>query len=375
MRRFAQAPFLLVLCLTWPVFTAIGQNKQYPFVSLQFHQGKVLNTNDFVGGDNLSGKPVERYQSLSVKIGLQNPGYQDWQKVYKSPYYGVGFFMGDFFSDEIGKPYAAYGFLGIPTIRWKMFELYTEFQYGMAWHWNHYDPLQNSKNVAIGSNITVHAAAGLNALVHVNRNFELGGGIGFTHFSNGRMERPNAGINLMAPSAELKYHFRGRPNFKIVPKAEKLARSNDFSIVLGYGNHQLTTILNDTNYFAIAGISAIYSFQHSNAYKSGVGLDLNFWWSLTARADGTQGVVGWDNLTTGIVYQPEFFIGRFTMLAGVGIYARHLEYGNFKQFYQRLGVRFHFSDHFSAGANVRSVNFYEAEFIEFQFGYHLKWKR
>ena len=59
-------------------------------------------------------------------------------------------------------------------------------------------------------------------------------------------------------------------------------------------------------------------------------------------------------------------------MSGIGLYASHLHYGSFKQFYQRLGVRYEFYKNVSAGVNIRAVNFMMAEFLEFNVGYRLR---
>jgi hypothetical protein len=99
--------------------------------------------------------------------------------------------------------------------------------------------------------------------------------------------------------------------------------------MLGYGDHQMVEHELDTNYFAVGGVGVFYTMQHSNAFRSGPGVDFNFWWALTALEDGSHGKVGWDNLTIGLIYQPELIVGRLALTGGFGIYARHKGYGNF----------------------------------------------
>jgi hypothetical protein len=351
-------------------------SKHYPFVSLKYGYGNVIPTTDFVKGENQLKKPISNYQFTTVKIGWQNPGYKDWQKVYKGPVYGIGFYVADFFRpDEMGKPKAAFGFLGIPILRLEKILFLTEFQYGMAWNWNHYDPDSNPENLAIGSPITVYLDIGLNASFHLNQYFDLSGGISFTHFSNGGFERPNRGVNLFSPHVEVKYFVNGRPDLSSIQKPEKLNRTNELYFMLGYGDHQMVEHELDTNYFAVGGVGVFYTMQHSNAFRSGPGVDFNFWWALTALEDGSHGKVGWDNLTIGLIYQPELIVGRLALTGGFGIYARHKGYGNFNQTYQRLGARFHLTKNISLGVNVRAVNFMLAEFLEFNTGYRMNWDK
>lgn len=334
-----------------------------------------MTSNEFVEGDNLAGQPINKFQAVSVKLGWQNPGYRDWQKVYRSPYYGIGFYLGDFYTDELGYPMAAYGFLGIPIKRWKKLELFTEFQFGVTWNWNHYDSITNPKNIAIGGSLTVFLDFGVNVTYPISKNLDLGAGVSFTHFSNGGFERPNRGLNIWSPHIELKYHLKGRPDVRNTPKPGRLPRNNELIFMMGYGDHQIVEHEMDSNYFAVGGVGIYYLRQHSNAFKSGLGVDFNFFWGLTANQDGTHGPVGWDNLTVGLIYQPELIIGQLSLVGGVGIYARHHQYGNFKQLYQRLGVKYHFTQNFSFGINIRAINFMLAEVLEFNLGYRIKWSK
>ena len=221
--------------------------------------------------------------------------------------------------------------------------------------------------------MTVHLNIGLNACYPITNNIDFGAGLSFIHFSNGGFERPNRGFNIYAPSAEIKYRFGERPNVRSYQPPGRLERSNDIYLMLGYGDYQINEYELDTNYFAVAGFSAIYFTQLSNAFRIGLGTDLNYWMGLTANPDGTMGHRNFDNLTVGLILQPEFIFNRLTLVSGFGIYAVHLNYGNFKQTYQRLGVRFDVYKNLSLGINVRSINFMLAEFLEFNMGYRFRW--
>ncbi len=227
----------------------------------------------------------------------------------------------------------------------------------------------------IGGGITVHLNIGMFAFYPLTKRLDLGAGISFIHFSNGGFERPNRGFNLYAPSAELKYHFGGRPDVRLAKSPGRLPRSNDLYFMLGYGDHQLNEHELDTNYFAVAGISAIYFTQLSNAFRLGYGADINYWMGLNANPDGTIGPRKAENFTLGVILQPEVIIDRLTLVGGIGIYGIHRNYGNLKQTYQRLGVRYEFFRNCSIGINVRSINFMLAEFLEFNLGYRIRWMK
>lgn len=367
--------FLVFICSA-QIEPAKIKKIQFFSVSANYAYGNVIPTTDFVKGDNLSGKPITNIQSFTLKALWQNPGYTDWQKVYRMPYYGLGSSLGNFFNqDEIGFPVSHYGVLGIPILRLKKFQLYSEFQFGITWNWKHYDSIYNPKNLVIGGGLTVHSSAGIYAICHIAKKFDLGAGLSFVHFSNGGFERPNRGFNIYTPSLELKYHFFKRPDASLIKKPGRLKRSDDLYLMLGYGDHQLNEHELDTNYYAVAGLSLIFFKQLSNAFRLGIGADFNYWMGLTALPDGTIGPRDFKNLTLGFIIQPEFIIDRLTLVGGMGIYASHLKYGNFKQTYQRLGVRYDFYKNLSIGINIRAINFMLAEFLEFNLGYRFRWMK
>ncbi len=374
-----KGPLLLLAILMMNISYAqvsIFNKKQYPSVGLNYAYGNIIPTTDFVKGDNLVGRPLKHYQSLSMRFLWQNPGYKKWQRVYKCPYYGGGITINNFFNEkEIGKPISVYGILGIPVKRWKKLETYLDFQFGVSFNWKHYDSISNPKNLVVGGGITVHLNIGLMAYYHISKQLDLGAGMGFIHFSNGGMERPNRGFNIYSPTLELKYHLGKRPLTKSIYPPVKKDKSNSMLIMLGYGNHQLVEHELDTNYFAIAGISAIYFKQLSNAFRLGLGSDINYWFGLNAGKNGTIGPRTLDNFTLGIILQPELCIDKLSISGGIGIYAMHLNYGDFKQLYQRLGVRYEVYKNWSFGINVRAINFMLAEFLEFNISYKLIWSK
>jgi len=362
MKGFAQAETLRI------------KHKNYPSISANYQSGNIIPTTDFVKGDNLKGKPMQKYQAYTVKMLWQNPGYTNWQKIYHVPYFGAGLTIGDFYNPrEVGYPVSAFGILGIPILRWNKLELYSEFQFGIASNWKHYDSINNPKNLVVGGSLTVHLNFGINAFYPITEKLDLGAGMNFIHFSNGGFERPNNGFNIYSPSVELKYHLSGRPDAKSVKAPGRLERSNDLYLMMGYGDYQLSDHELDTNYFAVGGISAIYFTQFSNAFRLGYGTDVNYWWGLNARPDGTPGPYAMENLTLGLLVQPEFIIDKLSLVGGIGIYAVHRNYGNFNQTYQRLGVRYEVYKNVSLGVNIRAINFMLAEFLEFNIGYRLRW--
>ncbi len=350
--------------------------KQHFIISAGYGYGNVIPTNLFVKGDNLQNHPITDYSLLSFKILWQNPGYMDWQRLYKGPYYGFGISKGDFGNpSEIGFPHSYYGILGLPLSRFKKLELFTEFQFGLTSNWRSFDLATNPKNVAIGGALTVHLDLALKMFYQLNPRLDLGAGFSFIHFSNGGLKRPNRGFNIFAPHAELRYRFEDRPDYKSLESTKKTSPSGSIFFMRTGSVHQLVEFEPDTNYFAVYGWSLVYLQQISNKLRLGIGRDMNYWWGMTANSDGTMGERTVKNLSVGYILQSEMILNDLSLIGGVGIYAAHMRFGSFNQFYQRLGIRYDVYKTLSLGVNIRAIKFSLAEFMEFNIGYRLQWEQ
>ncbi len=352
------------------------KKKQYYHLSLELANGNIMPTNDFVKGANFQGLPLINYQSYAVRMLWQNPGYRHWQQVFNAPYYGFGVTINNFFNAaELGTPSSLYGVLGLPITRLNRFQLYGEFQFGIASDWVYYDEKQNPFNLAIGSPVTIHVAGGVNAMYNFGDNIDAGLGINFLHFSNGGTERPNRGLNLSTVALKVNYHFGERAEQKNYVVTEPLTEKRSLLISFSSGLYQPVDDELGANYFDFSGLSVVYLEQLSQAFRLGLGGDFDYWYGLGAATDGTPSSNSRDKLTIGVTIQPEIIIGDLTLVGGVGLYLRHLEYGNAKQLYQRLGVRYDIYRNIAIGMNVRAINFMLAETLEFNLAYRIDWNK
>ena len=68
------------------------------------------------------------------------------------PYYGIGFYSANFFDKkDLGLPFALYLFQGATVRRFNpKWALNYEWNLGMSFNWDPYDPFDNPNNVACG---------------------------------------------------------------------------------------------------------------------------------------------------------------------------------------------------------------------------------
>jgi len=361
---------------------------QYTFFAARYHSGRVIQTNKFLKGINLRETPINSFQSLAISYGVQTAGQKEWHHVLNFPYYGFSFYNANFFnSQELGYPTALYGFLGIPLKRTEKVAFGYELGFGLTYNWKAYDPYRNPFNVAIGSHHTVYIDLSLFYSYNLTPRWQLKTGMSFTHFSNGATKKPNSGLNLFAPFAEVNYSLDDRP-ILIRKKIPTYNLNYELALQLGTGkkqeiyknpdNQELKTV----GSFSVVNISAAYLKQTTWKNKYGIGIDLTH---------DTQGNVKisydetglpiinktnefTDKLKMGIYGTYEFCIDRLSVASYLGFYALRKSYaGNPPMVYQKFGLKYHLKNDLYIGLLVRAHKFTVADVIEWNIGYRFKW--
>lgn len=375
---------------------SIPKHKTNNGLSLRYHWGSVLKTNDFLKGENQAGKPIDYYQALSLSYMVQTDGSKSWHHIYNFPSFGASFYTADFFNDdELGKPNALYGFISLPFIRNNKSIWGYELGLGLTSNWNSYDKYTNPYNIAIGSDRTVFIDANLFYTYHIDKRWDIRGSFGFTHFSNGGTKKPNSGINLLSPSVAISYNFKDRPLLikKIQPKYKS---HNEIALQIGAGGkHEIyenPNMPNDTTTYkgvddrthSYLNFSAAYLKQITWRNKFGAGVDLTY--DETANSKVIHPINGNENpeviisdkfnekFMVGVYGTYEFTIDRLSIATYMGYLIYRKEISNqSSKFYQKFGVKYHLKNNMYAGLLVRANNFSVAEVIEWNIGYRIKW--
>ena len=391
---------LLVLLLATSALAADESPEAYPgpshYLRGAYQLGSVLATNDFLKGDNLSGEPVDSFQSLRVEFGWNTDGSRDWHHVYNFPTYGLGLYGADFDNDEeLGNPTSLYGYFGWPLTRSRDGRWQIDFQlaFGFTNDWVSYDPVDNPKNVAIGLGRSVHIEVGAVARYRLARRWSLLGGVTATHFSNGGTQRPNHGINQVGPIVYLQYDTDQPVTLPARRRHIPYAKAWDLTVTLSYGKRNLDLPFNAQNdpdgtlaerfgnqTYVIGNITAGAAYRFS--FKSRVAFGLDFCYDETVgdleRIEGyNQGVnvdpASSDNLELAVFGGYEIFAHNTDLILHLGyrLFTKDVPH-RLPRLYQRLGVRqFVYRDWF-AGLNVRFHEVGSADNLEWVLGYRFR---
>ena len=351
--------------------------------------GTVVQTNDFLKGDNQSGEPIDSFNSLRLEFGWQTDGSRNWHHSFNFPSYGIGLYGADFNNDEeLGNPTSLYGFFEWPLVRGTKWQFNFDLAFGFTNDWQSYDPVTNPKNVAFGLGRSVHIEGGPNVEYRLAKRWALIGGFTFTHFSNGGTQLPNHGLNQIGPLLFLKYDTTAPHILPEQRQIHEYPRTWDLTVTGSGGKRNLNLEFTDPalaaeylnrTYFIgnlTVGLGKRFSYKSRFAF----GLDLGYDESVgdLAKLDAfnngqpTPETSSWDNFELALFGGYEIQAHRTVLIIHLGykILCKDLP-NRLPDFYQRLGVRQFFYQDWFAGLNVRFHELGSADNLEWTIGYQV----
>ncbi len=371
------------------------------FIGIRGDGGKVMQTNDFLKGDNENGVKMSSFGAGHVAFGWQTLGNKDWEVAHRLPSFGIG--VGTLMMDnrsEIGTPASVFGFYngvfarssnGRHAFRYNI-------EMGVAAGWKCFDRITAPKNIAVGSKATVRIGLGLNYAYTIADRWTISLGGGFTHYSNGAMRKPNKGINLCSAQVSVEYALKERKLPAISKPAGKI-KGNEIDFTVGYGTKRFEV---DTVYYPGAcstpyQLGARYNsmtlqtqFLHQYCVKGKYGVGISVVYDeLTGSGlrvkgrDDMEVVLGPANkrFSYGVFGAHEFCIGNLGIVTQMGYYLHQPKGIPHRQqkdkSFQRAGLKYTFPMGVHVGINIYAHRLTVADFIEWNLGYslHLKKKK
>jgi len=157
----------------------------------------------------LDEETLAGYGAIELRYAWQNSNPDSWASQYGYPSYGIGFYSG-FVGDPqiLGNPNTLFGFINFPVSKpTKRNALNIEPALGLTYNLEPFDSETNFTNDAIGSRTTLYFNLNLGWTYQWTKEMDIVYGIDFTHFSNGRSNTPNWGLNMFGINLGLRYHY------------------------------------------------------------------------------------------------------------------------------------------------------------------------
>ena len=300
---------------------------------------------------------------LQLTLGKETYGQSYWDQLYRYPEWGVGFYyvnLGN--SDVLGQANAIYGYLNIPLIIKRKFQIKYRLSGGLAYL---------NQNSAIGSHLNCYFDASVDTRIKLGEQLYLVNAFGATHFSNGAMKKPNLGLNLFSYRLGLHYDFNETKPLKIIQVLPELEKRNYIVTVFNLGVKELNKF-DKEDYTVVSGIID-YQRRLGYKYKIGAGLDIFYDESLftTMDPDSKLNISNSDIMRYGIHISTEARLYNLMFALHIGTYV-HANYTKDGLFYQRVAIRYLFSETLFANMSIKSSGGV-ADYIEWGIGYQFKW--
>ena len=350
------------------------------FVRSGATSGYILPANPFMADADHPGGPIRWGRNLTVEVGRQTDGNQEWHQLYGVPSYGFGFSIASFRNDvEHARPMEAYTFFSWPFARLSdRFDLTTDFGMGMSWHWKEMTDQAESYETSLGSDLNARINWGFYLRYVSTPRVTLFTGVDYTHRSNGGMVQPDRGINVIGPKVALQYSLAPAATRRRTLRPPPFHPTWEF-VAGGTGGVknviERADPLTRDNYWSLNATSALQR-QFYRYGKIAFGTDLAYDGATGARIDGADThwrADGGQRWVIGVYGGYEHIVGRFGALVQVGENVmRRFDDPDTPRLYQRFGWRYHVSDRLWSTIVIRAVEGRRADALQFGIGYRTR---
>lgn len=324
----------------------------------EFRPEYIFPTNPFLEGGNRNGRPIDLSLSGHFRYAFQfRPGSLP-DRIYGGARQGLGIAYYDFQRpDEIGNPVAVYLFQGacIARIAPRITFDY-EWNFGLSFGWNPYDPDSNPANQMMGSKINAYLNVDFLLRWRIMREVDLTAGVVLTHFSNGNTKYPNAGLNSLGARVGLTCNF-GRTSPETAPRFHGPAfpRHVSYDLVL-FGSWRRRGIeVGDMQYaapdaYTVVGFNFAPMYNFGYKFRAGISVDGVYDGSANVISANTISEIGstaeietvdpgFDRqIALGLSARAEFVMPYFQIGIGLGGNILH-KGGDLNAFYQMLTLK------------------------------------
>lgn len=326
-------------------------------IGLEGRPGLIFRENPFLKGENENQRPIKYAFSGHLKYAFQPQTNTLIDRIFGSPYQGVGLAYYTFGEKEsLGNPIAFYLFQGARIARicpW--LSLNYEWNFGLSAGWKPHDYNHNYYNTIIGSRVNAYINTNIHLSWMLSRQFDLTTGVTLTHFSNGNTKFPNAGLNTIGLKAGLIYNFNRQNNSSVEnefrPRIPKYPRHLSYDLVLfgawrrkgvDYGDEQIAS----PHTYPVLGFN--FAPMYNTGYRFRLGVSVDGFYDGSANVYVEDHIIGTnppivkpplhEQLALGLSGRTEYVMPYFSVNMGIGVNLLHGG-GDLKALYQILALK------------------------------------
>lgn len=302
------------------------------------------------------------------------------------------------YCSRLGNTVTLYGSFARPFARGRRWETGYTLDFGVGYTNNKYNTYDNIDNELIGSRWLIYFGTSLYTSYRIARCWGLKAEVNFFHHSNGALNRPNKGANVIGPSVALCYYpyYENVAENKGTHVNEMFRKYMYCDITVGIGaktmneDWQLTqfnTPPDEENYrtdrfrlYAAYSLQADVMYRYARRWASGIGADL-FYGSYSSHIKDIDTKQGYNDKhspwSMGIAAKHQVFYHNLSLAMSLGMYL-YREMGNNakeieKPYYERIGLHYSFPslNGLTIGCNVKA-HMTKADLTEFVMSYPIR---
>lgn len=365
MRRF----FFYLLCLCCTFGVAQDKDPKLFSVDANVFYGTILEHNP-----DISHLITDHPSGLILSYNRKTFGFEEWERRYNYPDWGVSFVYQDMKNQFLGENYGVYA-----HYNFHFFKRHVKLRIGqgVAYNTNPYHKVDNFRNSAYGSDLLSTTYIMLNY-----KKEKLFGGLGvqagisLVHYSNANFKAPNTSTNTIAINIGANYVFDNEEEPEYIPSSEEKSYKEKIKYNLAFRSGINESDIIDTGRFPFYIVSAYADkrLNRKSAIQFGTDVffstflkELIYFYSVAFPELNVSGDEDWKRV--GVFVGHELFINKMSVVTQLGYYV-YYPYDFEGRVYNRIGLKRYFGDQIYGAITLKSHGA-KAEAVEFGIGIRL----
>ncbi len=351
---------LLVLSILGTAFSAHAQTspKHTYTLGINAYQGFLL-----VPSQNVAQFAQTRPMGFELFIQKNTYGYSFWEHRYRCPDIGFSLTYTDYGHPVLGQSIGGTMYMDVPMMRRRRALLTLGLGVGLGYHTHPYRPPIETGNILLGTPVTLTMRTQLNYSYALSSRWRANLSAKLVHYSNAAYSRPNRGVNMPMVNLGVSRRLGQQlPAYATAAEVTPPAPYRRISYYLGVS----------TGLKTLETQGALHNFINLHTYTtlrlsaiSGLTGGVDMFLDQATRHYIRKHVVQErpDYRRVALVAGHELFYHRLSLLTQVGVYVYRPFRSLYLPFYQRIGVRYAFTEHLLGNFTLK-VHGGRAELVE-----------
>lgn len=353
--------FISLLVISTNTLTA----QQYQ-LSLSSRLSHIFPTDELLRGQwTHDSLPINRGKIYALRFGKLHKEDIFWQQAYGKPSVGVGLEYFDVARDkELGDGLSLYAFMEAGLLNSKYFRLTFGVDFGLSYWTTHYDAEDNPNDVTLGTPINYHIGMGVKSYANVSQHIAISTALYLNHHSNGAVSKPNLGVNAASVELGLAYTFFDKKDTTIYKDrhTRTIRPYSEISLFSGVRNH-----VPDGTYYPFYGLHINRNWLFSGTLGMGLGAEFMHDQGYFIKRWQKENITSRNSVSVYAAFVAH--VERLRVSIDFGYYIWQPQYRHpISNFYQRLSLKYQFTDRFFIGSKIRAFQMRKADLLELHVG-------